>query len=160
MAKKYDYEKFQSLPVAKIREALNLTPITINDYEEVIKRVENYLIYCDEQERIPTIKGLCASLGMTTRTLNAWLTKNPEHETSKYLAIVKELLADNLEQGALNGSLNPVTSIFLLKSQHQYRENEDYTIKLKTVNVKGIEQLQNEIDNEIIEADFSEKEAV
>ena len=160
MARKYEIEKIQNLPIARIRETLNLTPITINDYEEVVKRVDRYLVYCDEQERIPTVKGLCASMGITTRSLNAWLTKNPEHETSKYLAIVKELLADNLEQGALNGSLDKVTSIFLLKSQYQYREDEDYTIKLKAVNVKGIEQLQNEIDNEIIEADFSEKEAV
>lgn len=155
--KKIEYEKYENMPISRIREVLQLTPITINDYPEVTERTNNYLIYCDENNRIPTIKGLCASLGITSRTLTNWLTKNPEHQTSQYLAMVKEVLADNLENGALNGTLNPITSMFLLKSQHQYREDEDYSIKLKTVTTKNLKVLESEIENEIIEADFSEK---
>lgn len=146
------------LEVSKVRELLELRRIGINDYDEVKQRVFDYLEYCDDQPQIPTVRGLCVALGIASTTVNTWLKEQPEHETSIFLNQVMDIMADNVEQKALTGELDRVVSIFTLKSSYGYRENQDITIThKKAIQSKSIEQLEEEIENEIIDAEFTEK---
>lgn len=159
MAKKgyIDYNKYEGITALRARELTRLSRITINDTAEIQSRVNTYLEYCDEQGRVPTVKGLCVNLGIDSRMFKSWIENNPEHETSKYLSIVCDLLADNIENGALKGELNNVTSIFLLKANHGYRENSEVVIKHEKSERLSMKELEEKIENEIIDAEFEEK---
>lgn len=161
MAKNKDYNEIAKMGVGafKVREMLDLKRVSINDFDTVKDRVFDYLEYCDEKPQIPTVRGLCVALGVGSQTVNAWLKDHSEHETSIFLNQVMDIMADNVEQKALNGELDRVVSIFTLKSSYGYRENQDITIThKKAVQSKSIEQLEEEIENEIIDVEFTEKD--
>ena len=67
------------------------------------------------------------------------------------------LMADNLEQGALQGTMDRNASVFLLKSNFGYRDNQDVKVHHMVSESKSIEQIEREISAVIIDADFEEK---
>lgn len=160
MAKGKNYNEIAKMGIGarKVQEMLNMKRISINDYEEIQQRVYDYLEYCDNQPQIPTVKGLSVALGIQSATLMTWLKDNPNHESSIFLNQVIDIMADNVEQKALQGQLDRVVSIFTLKANYGYRENQDITIThKKTVQGRTIEQIEKEIESEIIDAEFTEK---
>ena len=69
----------------------------------------------------PGVAGLCVWLGITTERWKDWvdgLEFNTTHR--KYCEKIMTLLESRLEEQMLQGKINPVTAMFLLKSQHGY----------------------------------------
>ena len=157
--KKFDYNEIgeSKLPVARAREMLKLKRATINDFDVIKDRSYEYLTYCDENNRIPTLRGLCVCLGVSPDTVNRWIAERPNHETTIFLSQMLNLMADNLEQGALQGTMDRNASVFLLKSNFGYRDNQDVKVHHMVSESKSIEQIEKEISAVVIDADFEEK---
>ena len=142
--KKFDYNEMgeSKLPVARAREMLKLKRATINDFDVIKNRSYEYLTYCDENNRVPTLRGIA---------------ERPNHETTIFLSQMLNLMADNLEQGALQGTMDRNASVFLLKSNFGYRDNKDVKVHHMVSESKSIEQIEKEISAVVIDADFEEK---
>lgn len=157
--KKIDYNDLadSKMTVTRARQMLNLKRASINDFETIRDRSYEYLTYCDDNERVPTLRGLCVCLGVSPDTVNRWVAENPNHETSIFLSQMLNLMADNLEQGALQGTMDRNASVFLLKSNFGYRDNNDVKVHHVISESKSIEQIEREMKSVIIDADFKEK---
>lgn len=141
-------------------EMLNtLPPITIDDFDEINNRIANYLQWCVDVDRYPTVTGLAVGMGIDRGTFYSWQSRKPDHPTVKYLKKVQSMIAENLEQAMLVNKTNPVTSIFLLKSTHGYKEANETVITHKSElgSLKSQKEIEKEIDADIIDAEFDEK---
>lgn len=154
-----DYNKIaDSYPtVSKAREMLNLSKVTINDFDEIRNRVFKYLTYCDENERIPTLRGVSVAIGVDSGRIKSWLKAYPEHQTSLFLKQLMDMLADDIESKALTGELDRAVSIFSLKANFDYQEMHDVTITHTKESAKSIDELESQINQEIIDVEFEEK---
>ena len=76
--KKFDYNEMgeSKLPVARAREMLKLKRATINDFDVIKNRSYEYLTYCDENNRVPTLRGLCVCLGVHQTLLTDGLLRD------------------------------------------------------------------------------------
>lgn len=146
-----------NISIKKAKKLLQLKKVSINDYDEIKKRALDYLEWCENEDRIPTVRGLCLALGVAPSTISNWSAEKPNHRTVLLIEQIKNIMADGLEQGALKGTLNAKVSTFLLKSNFDYRENKEVHIHHIGGDVKSIEQIEKEIENEIIDVDFIEK---
>lgn len=157
--KRPDYNEMSvnGVSITRARELLKLKRATINDFEVIRDRTYEYLSYCDTDDRVPTLRGLGVCLGISSDTINKWIVEKPNHETSIFLAQVVNLMADNLEQGALKGTMDRNASVFLLKSNFGYRDNQDVKIHHIVSDSKSIEQIEKEISAGIIDVEFEEK---
>lgn len=149
-------DHYNDYSVKTLRQMLKLTPVRIDDTDAIINRAEKYFDLCEKNQRVPTAKGLAANIGIHSSTMQGWLENHPDHDTSIFLAKVLDIMADNLEQGLLSGNTNTVGSIFLLKSQHGYREAQEVVMRHEKSEKKTLSQLEAEIESEIIDADFKE----
>lgn len=127
----------------------------IDNTTEVIKRTENYVQQCAAISKLPSIKGLCVALGISSRTFYNWINQHPSHPTTEYLELAKDIFADLLEEAGLNNAVNNISSIFILKSQHQYQETNNITLQAMPTaplgEPKTIIEIQNAIDSDIVE---------
>lgn len=102
-------------------EGLSLPEIDYSSIEQVMIRVSLYFQRCEEEFMEPGVAGLCVWLGITTERWKDWvdgLEFNTTHR--KYCEKIMTLLESRLEEQMLQGKINPVTAMFLLKSQHGY----------------------------------------
>lgn len=97
-------------------------PVKPNDLETIRIRCRDYIKECRDTGNLPRITGLAARLGVTRSKLNHWLKDSNYPDTQEYLNFVKSLFADIMEQAALDGSVDKIMAMFLLKSTHEYQE--------------------------------------
>ncbi len=133
-----------------------ITRCEIDDLETIKRRTEAYVAECAKISKLPSVKGLCGALGICSKTFYNWLIHNPRHPTTYYLEMVKDIFADLLEEAGLNNAVNNISSIFILKSQHQYQETHNIHLHALTNNdalgePKTPEEIQAAIDSDIVE---------
>ena len=91
--------------------------------EEVEKRIEQYFELCRNTSIRPGVESLAAALHCDRSTIWRW-----EHgegctqRRSEAIRDAKSMISAFIEQASLQGALNPVTSIFLLKNWAGYRD--------------------------------------
>jgi hypothetical protein len=107
------------------------TACRISDLPEIKRRTKEYVIQCRDNANLPTITGLSARLGVTRNTVSLWMKDTNQPDTMQYLKFVKTVFADMLEQSALNGSVDKIFSMFLLKSTHDYQEVNKVVVEAK-----------------------------
>lgn len=137
-------------------------PVSLEDTEEVIKRVGEFIERASERKRMVTVSSLAVALGMDGNTVNDWLVTYPDHPTCKFLAKMKSVIVENMEVAALQNTTNNVTSIFLLKATAGYREAPQEHI-ITNGNELGTTKTNEQLNtsfNEFIDAEFSEVEDV
>ena len=118
-----------------ITNAMNLSnfgPVDINDSDAVEERVNQAMRYMIEHDMKPTVESL--ALAFNTNRMQLWRWANNVEcgnipERSRY-AIKKgyNLMNQLLTQTMADGKINPVAAIFLLKNNHQYRDQTDVVV--------------------------------
>lgn len=106
--------------------ALDLPPIDISDASQVEQRIKDYFGFCAENDRKPSVIGMCNWLGISRETLGTW--KKGEYRggthsdlINKAYSMLEELWTDYM----LNGKVNPASGIFLGKNLFGYRDQVD-----------------------------------
>ena len=118
-----------------ITDAMNLSnfgPVDIYDPEQVERRVTEYLQYAIQHDMKPTVESL--ALAFNTNRVQIWRWANGVEcggvpERSRY-AIKKaySIMNQLLTQTMADGKINPVAAIFLLKNNHQYKDQTDVVV--------------------------------
>lgn len=128
--------------------------ISLTDTKTVQMRGVAYLRSCADGSSLPSMTGFSRSLGLTARALNDFRQKNPNHETSHFLELMHDAMADLLADAAVkNGSgLNTIFAIFLEKARFNWRDNSTIEIKMAGNNPLG----QSDVDAATIAARYTE----
>ena len=102
-------------------EGLTLPEIDLTDINAVMERIVQYFTACDENFKEPGVAGMCLWLGITSerwRHSCDGVEFNSTHRKS--CERVMTLLESRIEEQMLQNKVNPVTAMFLLKSQFGY----------------------------------------
>lgn len=103
-----------------------LPPVNINDREQVAERTSYYFAYCLQEDNRPNLASYGLALGIPRQEVRRIL-----HGQSKVPAAVREIITkanaildSSLEDMMMNGKINPVSGIFLMRNNHDYTNNE------------------------------------
>lgn len=99
-----------------LQGAENRGRVDLKDVAAVKAVSREYLERCQQTGQIPTVMALAASLGCSRRWLNLFCQENPNHPTTQFLEVLKEIFADTLTQAGLSRYLSESLSIFILKN--------------------------------------------
>lgn len=117
-----------------LRNALatyNLPTIDISDAGQVEERITWYFNHCLENDSKPGIAGLCNALGISRMTFFNWQSKVTQGRKEHHeLAVrAKGIIEELYEQYMMNGKINPVSGIFLMKNNFAgYYDRQDVVL--------------------------------
>lgn len=109
--------------------SLDLPPIDISDPVQVEQRIKDYFGFCAENDRKPSVIGMCNWLGISRDTIQTW--KRGEYRDSTHSALINKaytMLEELWTDYMLNGKVNPASGIFLGKNLFGYRDQQDVII--------------------------------
>lgn len=98
--------------------------INFNDTELVRRTTLRYLQSCERTGKIPTKIGLARACGCSRRAFERFIQRHPDHTTTAFLEVAIDAFSEALSQASLNGSVQPIVSIFLQKAIYGMREND------------------------------------
>lgn len=120
-------------------EGLMQEPINEADIEQVTERAGQYFKRCSEQEKNPGVAGLCVWLGITTERWSDWVAGREFASTHKRACErIMTLLESTIEARMQNGELNPVTAMFLLKTQFGYIDTPQVKNSVKPTAIRDL----------------------
>lgn len=139
-------------------ELFNLPPIDKYNEEQFLQRVNAYFSIVQKYNMKPTLTGLGLAFKTTRQTIYKWcngidcpfLTVNER----SLLKSVYSLINSSMEDYLLNGQINPVAGIFLMKNNFNYK---DQTEVVQTTNTETTRPDELISKYNIIDADFKEK---
>lgn len=91
--------------------------INKSDVPDLYQRFYRYLTYCAEHNIIPNNMNAYFAIGISRQDVSAWYTGasgTPDHR--KFAETIKSFFASIHEQGALDGIMNPISSMFWQKA--------------------------------------------
>ena len=101
----------------------NIDPANIldmNDIEAVRDRTVEYFAACEKAGAYPSVMGLAVhGYGMTRENLSLYL-RTHNNDTTAYIGMVKDVMADILSNASLNYSAAAIPVIFQLKNHHGF----------------------------------------
>lgn len=106
---------------------MTLPEIDRGDRKQVEDRIMYYFQTCIEQDIKPGMAGLCLALGISRKTWCLW----GQGRSRDYADLVEKsrlLMESIMEQYMLNGKINPVTGIFLLKNNFGYSDQSEIVV--------------------------------
>lgn len=123
---------------AMIQQALNLSsfgPVDTNSPDAVNERIMQYFAYCLKNDIKPSAEGMALALNTTRTTLWRWREGSESNKPEGVRNAIKKgysILNYLLTQTMQNGSINPVSAIFLLKNNYQYYDKSEVVITPNT----------------------------
>ena len=106
----------------------------------------------------PTVEGLATAFGVDRRTLYKWVHNIDSDSLPVNFRVtlkkVYQVLNSNFTDLSINGKINPVISIFLMKNNFGYKDQTEVVQTTSTESTKA-DEVMNKYD--IIDADFKEK---
>lgn len=152
-----DYEVVESKEgynyMKRLSQVMYMPRVSVEDADLIASRVNNYLIWCEDNKRVATLPGVASAIGVRKETVLSWVKKYPDKPAGQYLGMLMDFIADDLENGGLQGNYNSNMVSLLLRTQHDYHEkNESVVIHKKFDENMSISELQ-----EVIEAEFRDK---
>jgi len=81
-----------------------------------------YLEACSLSSCFPSVMGLSSALGCSRQNLHRWLLSHPEHPTTDFINMAKDLMADVLTNASLYNNANAVQVIFQLKNHYEHAD--------------------------------------
>ena len=97
--------------------------ISLRDANTVKATTYNYLKSCERIGIIPSKIGLSRALGISRTAIDAFVRRNPDSETGRFLSMAFDAFAEMLSANSLSGSVHPIVSIFLQKALYGFRDN-------------------------------------
>lgn len=121
-----------SLDIAVAREALIACTrrgrVDLNNIDEVIVRTEQYFEACEKSGTFPSMMGLSSKgFGLYRDYIQAWTGNHPQSQTTEYLKMVKEIMADTLTNASLRNHANVAQTIFQLKNHFEHQDEVKVT---------------------------------
>lgn len=112
----------------------HLPPIDTNNAEQVAARIDEYHMFCIQNDIKPDMVGMALAIGVDRTTLWRWESGEVNKPKAVCNALKKgrEINEMMMVQMMQNGKINPVTGIFLLKNNHGYRDQQDVVITPNT----------------------------
>jgi hypothetical protein len=107
------------LPETREKIALAKSKITIQHLRESADTYHSVLFMNDKQ--LPTIQAYCLVAGISPSYLYQLAQENPEVEDIIDMILVKQ--EKYLLENGITGRANPIFSMFLLKSKHNYQDS-------------------------------------
>lgn len=98
--------------------------ITLNDTEAVKAITTRYIQSCYRNGCLPSKQGYGRALGMSRKSLDDYVRRNPDSPTTNYLLLVFDAFSEMMSMASLTGSIQPIVSIFLQKALYNVHENE------------------------------------
>lgn len=138
--------------------------VHFNKPDEIVARCKTYLEYCIEDGMKPTIAGLGLALGKNRTALRDIVQGEYDYEvpkeTREILETVYRMITAETEQFMLDGKINPVAGIFLMRNNMGYTNDEVLTVKAIQTEVVSqeslIAQAQALIEQKEVEEDADE----
>lgn len=125
----------------------NWPDIDTDDPDQVINRIAQYQQFCIDNDVKPDLSGMALALGVTRKTLWCWENgvdsnkpQSVRNALKKGRAINENILVTMMQ----NGKINPIPALFLLKNNHDYRDQQDLVITPNTPFQNGE---QRDVDN-------------
>lgn len=129
----------------------DLPPIDISDINQVNERIGWYFQHCMDDDMKPSVMGLCNALGIDRKTFYEWsIGKNRSDSHTPSIKKAKNFLEEMMESYMLNGKINPVSGIFLLKNNFGYQDKQE--VVLTPNNPLGAETSPEELQQKYIDA--------
>lgn len=121
------------------RVSIDLPPINVGDPKQVKQRIEEYLDFCEQNNKIPQLPGLANWLGVPMRTLDRWKTGVYREDTHQPLIqrtvmLIEEIWVDMMQ----NNRINPANGIFLAKNLLQYKDQTDIAVAPREDKIKSL----------------------
>lgn len=98
--------------------------ITLNDTENVRAVTVRYIQSCYRNGTLPSKQGLGRAMGMSRKSLDDFVRRNPDHPSSEFLLVTFDAFSEMMSMASLTGSIQPIVSIFLQKALYNVHENE------------------------------------
>lgn len=89
--------------------------IQLSDTEMVKATAFQYITSCQRAGIIPSKIGLSRALGVTRRSLDTYVVRNPESDTGVFLSMLFDSFAEMLSMSTMTGATREIFGIFLLK---------------------------------------------
>ena len=117
-----------------IGHAMNLAnfgKIDINKPEQVQERIQLYFEYCMQNDMKPSVESM--ALAFNTNRIQLWrwvngvecnITEESRNTIKKGYAILNQLMAQTM----MEGKINPVSAIFLMKNNMNYKDQTDVVV--------------------------------
>lgn len=94
--------------------------------EEMARKIDDYLLDCDDREVPPTVAGLAFALGCDRRTINNYKKRD------NFFPLIKKALnfinQDHEERLTSGKSSSTAGTIFLMKNNFEYKDKLDHDI--------------------------------
>ena len=106
-------------------------PPAFNNIDDLKNDVKEFLELCERTTTIPTVMGLATWLGVNRDTLYA----HANNSNSPYSVVIKnfiDLCHMSLENGTVDGKVNPVTYIFMGKNYFGLSDSKDIKVSATT----------------------------
>ncbi|MDY3777478.1 MAG: terminase small subunit [Candidatus Onthovivens sp.] len=116
-------------------------PKAFKSVKEVEEKINAYFNYCEEKEKPYTMSGLAYYLGIDRKTL---LNYSKDEEYFHTIKKARDRVQMQLEENALSNKANPTFTIFNLKNNFDWKDNNE----VKTnVEITKVDELLSEIKN-------------
>lgn len=104
--------------------------IDLNDAEAVEERTEAYLLMCVQYCMNPSIPSYALALGTSAQGLEA-IFADSRHNREAQKAIAKGVskIETVIVNRVVNGKINPVTAIFMLKNHFGYKDSSEISLR-------------------------------
>ena len=106
-------------------------PPAFNSVEQLDGDIKSFLDLCEKTTTIPTVMGLATWLGVHKDTLYAHAS-NPNSIFSDSVKSFIDLCHLSLENGTIDGKVNPVTYIFMGKNYFGLSDSKDIKVSATT----------------------------
>ena len=115
--------------------ALELPKVNTSSREEVRERSIWYLQHCADDDMKPTVTGYANALGISRQQLhNICNGKQGSGEAIDTIKKIKSIIEEQMENYMMNGKINPVSGIFLLKNNFVgYVDKQEIELKASPI---------------------------
>lgn len=122
-------EKIRSIMAATTEQLEMLSHVgrklSLQDTEDIKRQSLIYMRACETSGVTPTWAGLCRAFGYTRQAVDYFVKRNSSHDTSVWLSMVHDAISEALADAALHGAVQPIVSIFILKSRSGWHEDNE-----------------------------------
>lgn len=92
--------------------------------EELEQRLRWFFQWCIDHQRRPTVELMALACG--TSRQNLWKWEQAGGAKGEVVSRAKQTLAALMETWMIEGRINPVSAIFLLKNHHAYKDQYEF----------------------------------
>ena len=112
---------------AMTKKCFSGRPCAFNSVEEVNKEISDFMDLCDKTTTIPTVMGIATWLGCNRDTIYAH-ANNPNSQYSDIFKRFINICHLSLENGTIDGKINPVTYIFMGKNYFNLSDSKEINL--------------------------------